>query len=90
MTTVNLNRIEVGDQVFGNEGGEEFGAVRQVLPGGRQEIVVYIENAGDFTVPLSAVHAAHDQKVVLNVKALDDGLRGAIKHAHDRETEPQP
>jgi hypothetical protein len=49
--------ITVGDQVFVADGGEVFGAVRQVAPHGRPELVIYIENAGDFVVPLEAVHA---------------------------------
>jgi hypothetical protein len=77
----NVDAIQIGDQVFGNEGGEEFGAVRQVRP----DLVVYVENGGDFTVPASAVKAVHDGKVVLDLSALEGELRDAIKHAHERE-----
>jgi hypothetical protein len=77
----NLSSIAIGDQVFGSEGGEEFGAVRQVHP----ELIVYVENAGDFTVPARAVKAVHDGKVVLDVNAIDGALRDAIRHAHERE-----
>jgi hypothetical protein len=52
-------KIKVGFQAFVSDGGEEFGAVRQVSPGGRPELVIYVENAGDFTVPLSALEAVH-------------------------------
>ncbi len=45
----------------------------------------YVENAGDFTVPLSAVEAVHSEKVVLNCAKLDRKLRHAIGHAHDSE-----
>ena len=45
----------VGFQTFVSDGGEEFGAVRAVAPHGRPELVIYVENAGDFTVPLDAV-----------------------------------
>ena len=78
-------KIEVGFQVFAADGGEEFGAVREVSPHGRAEIVIYVENAGDFTVPLGAVEAVHAQKVILDCKRLDPGLRHAIGHAHDAE-----
>ena len=47
--------IEIGYQAFVSDGGEEFGAVREVSPNGRPELVIYVENAGDFVVPLSAV-----------------------------------
>jgi hypothetical protein len=79
-------KIEVGFQTFVSDGGEEFGAVREVAPGGRPELVIYVENAGDFTVPLDAVVAVHSEKVILNCAKLDLGLRRAIGHAHDAET----
>jgi len=77
--------IEVGYQTFGSDGGEEFGAVRQVAPHGRPELVIYVENGGDFVVPLDAVEAVHAQKVILNCHKLDRRLREAIGHAHDAE-----
>jgi hypothetical protein len=79
-------KIEVGFQAFTSDGGDEFGAVREVAPGGRPELVIFVENAGDFTVPLSAVDAVHSEKVILNCAKLDHRLRRAIGHAHDAET----
>jgi hypothetical protein len=76
--------INVGYQAFVSDGGE-FGAVREVSPNGRPELVIYVENAGDFVVPLSAVEAVHSQKVILNCGKLDRRLRRAIGHAHDAE-----
>ena len=38
--------IEIGSQTFVSDGGEEFGAVREVSPNGRPELVIYVENAG--------------------------------------------
>jgi hypothetical protein len=52
-------KIAVGFQTFVSDGGEEFGAVRAVAPHGRPELVIYVENAGDFTVPLDAVESVH-------------------------------
>jgi hypothetical protein len=78
-------KIQPGFQAFLSDGGEEFGAVREIRPGGRPEIVVYVENSGDFTVPLSAVESVHSEKVILNCKKLDQALLRAIGHAHDRE-----
>jgi len=77
--------IEVGYQAFVSDGGEVFGAVRQVAPHGRPELVIYVENAGDFVVPLDAVEAVHSQKVILNCGKLGPQLREAIGHAHDAE-----
>jgi hypothetical protein len=75
-------KIQVGFQAFISDGGEEFGAVRRVTP---HELTIYVENAGDFTVPTSAVEAVHSEKVVLNCAKLDKRLRAAIGHAHDKE-----
>ena len=77
--------IEIGYQAFVSDGGEEFGAVRAVSPNGRPELVIYVENSGEYTVPLAAVAAVHPQKVLLNVAKLDKRLRAAIGHAHDAE-----
>lgn len=74
--------IEIGYQVFVSGGGEEIGAVRQVTP---QEIVVWIENAGDFAISLDAVEAVRSQKVILVPDKLDAKLLEAIAHAHDAE-----
>ena len=63
--------IEIGYQAFVSDGGEEFGAVRAVSPNGRPELVIYVENAGDFVVPLSAVESVHSQKVILSCGKLE-------------------
>jgi hypothetical protein len=76
--------IEFGFQVYLVEGGEPFGAVRDAAPGGNA-LVVYVENAGDFEIPLEAVRSVHDGKVILDAERLDARLRQAIAHAHDRE-----
>jgi len=80
-----LPQIEVGYQVFTEDGGEEFGAVREVAPEGRPSIIVYVENSGAFDVPLTAVKAVHDEKVVLEATQLPGPMREAIAHAHERE-----
>jgi len=74
--------IEVGYQAFVTDGDDEFGAVRDVSPDG---LVVYVENAGEFRVPLDAVKAVHSQKVIFECGKLDRRLRRAIGHAHDAE-----
>jgi hypothetical protein len=77
--------IEVGYQIFIADGSEEVGAVRQVAPAGQPELVIYVENAGDFVVPFAAVKAVHFQKVILDCDKLEPRLRRAIGHAHDAE-----
>ena len=77
--------IQVGFQVFVSDGGQEVGAVRLVAPFGRPELEIYIENAGEFIVPLTAVAAVHANKVVLDVKKLEPKLQRAVGHAHDAE-----
>jgi len=77
--------ISVGDQVFVSDGGEEVGAARD-LCGTRPEIVIYVENAGEFTVPVSAIAAAHYQKVIVDPARLSPEMRAALGKAHDAET----
>jgi hypothetical protein len=77
--------IQEGFEVFVADDAEAFGAVRQVRPQGRAELVVYVENAGDFVVPLGAVKAVHSQKVIVDKHKLDRRLRQAIGHTHDAE-----
>jgi hypothetical protein len=79
------DQIQEGFEVFLSDGQHAFGAVRQVAPHGRPELVVYVENAGDFLVPFDAVEAVHSQKVILTLRKLDARLRRAIGHAHDAE-----
>ena len=59
--------------------------MRQVVPNERPEIVVYIENTGDFVIPLDAVTAVHSQKVIVDVQKLDARIQVAIGRAHDAE-----
>lgn len=77
-----MERIEEGFEVYVHDGEVGFGAVRQVRPGGRSEIIIYVENAGDFVVPLAAVRDVHDEKVVLDGAKLEPRLKDAIGRAH--------
>jgi hypothetical protein len=82
---MNNDAIQEGFEVFVSDHDKPFGAVRQLRPHGRAEMVVYVENAGDFTVPLDAVTAVHAQKVIVDRAQLTPVLRKAIGHAHDAE-----
>jgi hypothetical protein len=76
--------IEIGFQVYLNDGDDEVGAVRG--PGDKPDtIIVYIENAGDFVVPISAVRAVHYSKVLLDQSQLPQPMLDAIAKAHDAE-----
>ena len=79
------DKIEVGFQAFVSDGGEEFGAIREIAKDGRT-LTVYVENAGDFRVPRDAVASVHSQKVVFDCGKLEVALRRAIGHAHDAES----
>ena len=76
--------IEVGFQTFVNDGPEEFGAIRAISKDGRQ-LTVYVENAGEFQVPASAVLSVQSEKVTFDCGKLEPRLRAAIGHAHDQE-----
>lgn len=77
-----MARVQVGDQVYLEEGGASFGAVRGVQ---RHGLHIYVENAGDFDVRADAIKAAHDGKVLLLESKLGPALRTAIAHAHTAE-----
>lgn len=79
------SKIKKDDAVFLHDGEVAIGAVRIVSPGGKPAIVVYIENAGDHVIPLSAVHDVHFGKVILNGDKLDDAVTAAIARAHKSE-----
>ena len=76
--------IEVGFQAFTADGAEEFGAIRSISKQG-QQLTVYVENAGDFSIPMDAVSAVHSKKVIFDVSKLEPRVRDAIAHAHDAE-----
>jgi hypothetical protein len=76
--------IQVGDQIFLEEGGEEIGAVRVVA---KDHLVIYIEGAGDFTLTGPEIAAAHDGKVRLHPDKLAPTLLAAAQAAHTQETD---
>jgi hypothetical protein len=77
-------KIQVGFQTFVSDGQEEFGAIREISPDGRR-LIVYVENAGDFPVPVEAVVSVQSEKVTFDCKKLEPKLRIAIGHAHEGE-----
>jgi hypothetical protein len=85
MAKKRLPSIEIGYQAFAKGAEEEFGAVRQV---GTDEVVIYIEDAGDTKVPLSAVTDVIEGKVIVDTQRLDENVRRAIAAAHRDEDYP--
>ncbi|WP_426689570.1 hypothetical protein [Rhodanobacter ginsengiterrae] len=77
-------QISEGSMVFVADGADGIGSVREIRRG-LPELLVYIENAGDFVVPLSAVKSVHSGKVLLDFDQLELRLRNAIRHARDSE-----
>jgi hypothetical protein len=77
--------IQVGFQVFAEGGDEEFGAVRDVCPGGRNELLVNVENGGDHCIPLDAIVDVHDEKVIVDMARLPAPVRMIVSRAHDAE-----
>jgi len=75
-------QVEVGQMVFVADGQMGVGGVREVREG---EMVVNIQNAGDFVLPLDAVRDVHDGKVVLDLQKLEPGVIEALRHVHDAE-----
>jgi len=81
-------QVQVGDQLFLEEGGEEIGAVRKVAA---DHLVVYVEAAGDFVVPGFWVTAAHHGKVIIDAEKVEDpAFLEAAKTAHEREIDENP
>jgi hypothetical protein len=74
--------IRIEHPVFLHDGEGAFRTVRAV---NKSDMIIYIENAGDFTVPMSAVQDVHDAKVVLDGAKLDKKTLAAINRAHAAE-----
>jgi hypothetical protein len=74
--------IREGFMVFVSDGDQGVGAVRQIRS---NEFVLFVENAGDFIVPFTAVKSVHSGKAMIDGAKLDRRLRVAIGHAHDLE-----
>ena len=77
-----LEKVQPEFPAFVGEGTEPVGAVREVMP---HALRLYIENAGDFEIPETAIKSVHDGKVMLASYALDTALLEAIRHRRDRE-----
>ncbi len=68
--------------VFLHDGDVAIGAVRGMSG---NDLIIYIENAGDFTLPRSVVKNVYEHKVILDASKLDAKVRTAIGRAHSAE-----
>jgi len=76
-------KIREGFDVFLHDGEKSFGAVRRIR---KDAIVVYVENSGDFEIPLNAVKDAEAEKVILGFRqAWTRNCVDAIRRAHTGE-----
>ena len=78
-------KIQEGFDVFLHDGDGNVGAVRRVR---RHELVIYIENAGDFIVPMDAVKDADSEKVILDSSKLTAKMLEAIR-VRERAEDPK-
>ncbi|KQQ75525.1 hypothetical protein ASF73_06875 [Xanthomonas sp. Leaf131] len=79
-----MQQIEIGQMVFLRDGEVGVGAVRDILNDGA-ELVINIENGGDFVLPRAVVRDVHSGKVMLDVDQLPEEVRNALRHPHDNE-----
>ena len=75
-------RIAVGQMAFITGSAEAVGAIHGLS---NSAVNIYVENAGEFAVPLTAVTAVHDGKVMLDPKHLARPFLIAVGHRHDAE-----
>ena len=66
-------------------GADPVGAVRELRSGTHPALIIYIENSGDIAIPVPAIRAVHDGKVVLDADKLEDPIRRALGHVRDSE-----
>ncbi|MHA6204046.1 hypothetical protein ACXU4B_06480 [Dyella soli] len=76
--------IEEGSLVFVADGEDGIGSVRRMLPD-EAMLLVYIENAGDFEIPVRAVRSVHSGKVMLDPDKLASPVLEAIGNARKPE-----
>jgi hypothetical protein len=76
-----LQDIEIGFQLYSEESGTHYGTVRQIAPGERDELIVYIQNEGNFIIPSRAIRGISESKVILDPQQLDERARDAVSRA---------
>ena len=74
--------IKIDDPVFTMDGAEPVATVRRIAA---NHVTIYVENAGEFEVPIAGVKDVHFGKVILDPSVLNAKLRSALGHSHDSE-----
>jgi len=77
--------IQAGDDVYVDD-GVIVGHVRRATP---RDVIVFVEDRGDFTLPRDAIKAAANDAVTLFCKKLPLEMRAAIGHLHGEEYDPE-
>ncbi|MDE2182370.1 MAG: hypothetical protein KGJ78_05060 [Alphaproteobacteria bacterium] len=72
-------RIEPGDEVFVDDSEYVVGHVRRANP---REVIVFVEDRGDFAVPRDLIRTALNGRVMLFCRKLPLPMRAAIGHLH--------
>jgi hypothetical protein len=75
-------KIQEGFDVFLRDGDGNVGAVRQMRS---HDLMIYIENAGDFIVPMEAIKDADAEKVILDSSKLTPKMLEAIRVRENAE-----
>jgi hypothetical protein len=83
-----LPLIQAGDQVYTAGNDSPCAAVRAVFTDDEPELLVNVEGAGDWYVPLGAVERVFDGKVVLRWDDLPPRLQEAFRCARRSEDYP--
>jgi hypothetical protein len=77
-----IHTIETGHLAFIPGRVEAIGAVRSVSD---EAVTIYVENSGEYDVPVTAVTGVHDGKVMINTAMLPPAFLAAVVHVHDSE-----
>lgn len=77
-----IEGIEIGDMAFYRDGGVAIGAVQKLT---NNSVCIYVENAGEFNIPFSAISSTHSHKVILLHDLMTETFLAATRHAHDDE-----
>ena len=59
--------------------------MRDVCPGGRNEVLIHVENGGVHCMPVEAILDVHGEKTIVDRARLTASPQATISHAHDAE-----
>jgi hypothetical protein len=79
-------RIEAGDDVFVDDDEHIVGHVRRANV---REVIVFVEDRGDFTLPRDTVVAAGNNRVILKCSKLPLKMRAVVGHLHGESFEEE-